>query len=446
MNHVLPRPASRRSIILASLGAALLLGMVVLFAGVVRASALAALPAAEGPITSDTTWSTSLTVTSPITVTAAATLTIVPGVEVRFLPGTWLRIEGGLIAQGTQAQQIRMIPASDAGAPWLGVVLAQPAGNVRLQSVTISQAVVGLAINSTGAFQQQAGPTRVDVLDSLFESNTTAILADYAGATANMTVTLRNNLITNNTTGLQILNLANNSKIKLNHNSFVGNGVGLRASGQGQLRARQQWWGSADGPRVGDPLTCAAAPGAGDIVCGPVTFSPWSKRPTGRMILAAGAGGTLESALGQAAASDDDTLPSSTGTLTVPVGTFTQSVDLLISSRTPAELPAGLPGQPTQLGLEVIAAAGGQELHTFAPGHTLQLTIDYTDADLAGADPTKLKLLFWDAARQAWSTAGFTSMPDPANHRLNVQLEHLSRMRTAAVDLANVVYLPGVRR
>ncbi|HEX5691435.1 MAG TPA: NosD domain-containing protein, partial [Roseiflexaceae bacterium] len=389
MNHILPRPASRRPIILAALGAALLLGMVVIFAGVARANTPAASVSVEGIIAADTTWASSLTVTGPVTVTAAATLNIQPGVEVRFLPGTWMRIEGGLNAQGTQAKQIRMIPDSDLGAPWLGVVVAQPSRDVRLQSVTISRAVVGLAINPAGALQPLAGPTRVDIRDSLFDSNTTGILANFAGATNNMTVTLRNNLITNNGTGAQMLNIANNSKIKLNHNSFVGNGIGLKATGQGQIRARQQWWGSANGPRVGDPLTCLAAPGAGDIVCGPVAYSPWSKRPTGRMILAAGEGAILESALGQSAASDDDTLPSSTGTLTVPVGTFSQSVDLLISDRTPAELPGAVPGQPTEIGLEITAANNGQEIHTFAPGHTLSLTIDYTDADLAGADPAK---------------------------------------------------------
>jgi hypothetical protein len=445
MTYILPRLALRRPIILATVGAALLLAVVALSAGAARAGAPAAQPLAGGVISTDTTWESPITVTSPVTVTGAATLTILPGVEVQFLPGTWLRVEGGLDAQGTHARQIRMVPATDS-APWQGLVVAQPTRDIRLQSVTIAQAAVGLAIEQAGAIQAPAAPTRIDVLDSLFDSNTIGIATNYTGAMANITLTLRNNLLANNGIGMQLLGLSGNPKIKLNHNSFVGNSIGLKVAGQGQLRARQQWWGSADGPRAGDAATCVAAPGAGDIVCGPVTFAPWSKKPTGRMILAAGAGGALESALGLAALSDDDTLPSSTATLTIPVGAFAQQVDLLVSGRAPAELPSGLPGQPTELGLEIIAAAGGQEIHTFAPGHTLQLTIDYTAADLGQADPAKLKLLYWDEARQAWSTAGLTSTPDPANRRLNVRLEHLSRMRTASLDLANLVYVPVVRR
>jgi hypothetical protein len=445
VKYILPGPAPRRSLVLATIGAALLFAVVVLSAGAARAGVQSAQPLVGGVISSDTTWNSPITVTSPVTVTSAATLTILPGVEVQFLPGTWLRIEGGLNAQGTHARQIHMVPAT-AGVPWQGLVVAQPSRNIRLQSVTVASAVVGLSIEQTGGAQQPGPPARLDVLDSLFDSNTIGIATDYTGATAKMTITLRNNLLTNNGVGMQVLGLSGNPKIKLNHNSFVGNDIGLNVVGQGQLRARQQWWGSANGPRIGDPATCLAAPGEGDIVCGPVTFSPWSKKPTGRMILAAGASGVLESALGTAALSDDDTLPSSTATLTVPVGAFTQPVDLLVSGRAPAELPQGLPGQPTALGLEIIAAAGGQEIHTFAPGHTLQLTLDYTADDLGAADPAKLKLLYWDEVRQAWSTAGLTSTPDPASQRLLVRLEHLSRMRTASLALANVAYVPWVRR
>jgi hypothetical protein len=286
------------------------------------------------------------------------------------------------------------------------------------------------------------------VLDSVLDSNGAGIDADYNGATTVTTLTLRNTLFIRNGTGMQILGLSNKNKLKLNHNSFTGNTIGLRVSGQGRLKAQQQWWGSAAGPRVGDPTTCSAvlAPGSGDVVCGPVDVTPWSKKPTGRLILAAGIGGVVESALGLAAASDDDILPTSTATLTVPAGAFVQAVDLLVSGRTPVELPPGASGQPTQLGLEITAIAGGQELHYFANGRSLTLTIDYTPADLGEADPSKLKMLYWDEALKIWSIAGISTTPDRAHQRLAVRLEHLSRFHVSSLEQRSDVYLPLIMR
>jgi hypothetical protein len=445
-----------RSIIVATVFAALLLALIILGGNAARAGTSIKPDFTGGVIDSDTTWTQSITVTSPITVSTAATLTIAPGVEVRFYPNTWLRIEGQLNAQGTHAQQIRMIgaPIGSAVQPWRGVIAVQPSANVRLQSVTIANAVAGLAIEQTsvtlasGAIVPAAPAARIDVLDSLLDSNGIGIAVDYTGVTTATTLTLRNTLFIRNGTGLQVLGLSNKNKLKLNHNSFIGNTIGLRASGQARLKALQQWWGSVAGPRAGDPTTCGVglAPGTGDIVCGSVDFTPWSTKPTGRLILAAGAGDVVESALGLAAASDDDTLPTSTATLTVPTGTFVQAVDLLVSGRTSGELPGVMPGQPTQLGLEITAIAGGQEIHHFADDRSLILTIEYTLADLGGADPSKLKVLYWDEARQLWSMAGISTTLDPARQRLAVRIEHLSRFHVSSLELWNGVYLPLIRR
>jgi hypothetical protein len=317
-----------------------------------------------------------------------------------------------------------------------------------LRSVTITNAAAGLAIRSAqqSAPIAPAAPPRVDVLDSLFTTNTIGIVADYSTVSTATMLTLRNTLFTNNATGVQLIGLSNKNKLKLNHNSFVGNGIGLRASGSRPVRAIQQWWGSVAGPRLGDATTCVAAAGAGDVVCGTVDYTPWSRLPTGRMTLAARAGGALESAIGAAALSDDDTLPSSIATLTVPAGAFEQPVDLLLSARAPAELPAGLPGQPTQLSLEITAIGGGQELHQFAGGRSLTLAISYSPADLNGADPARLKLLYWDEAQQIWSATGLRTTPDPVRQRLVVRLEHLSRMRTSALGPPQVTFLPLLLR
>jgi len=422
------------------------LGLLALASGPARASQVLG-TAINADIGRDTTWSRANSpylVAVPISIANTATLTIEPGVEVRFMPGAGLRVAGGLNAQGTHAQQIRMLGAD--GALWQGLAVVQPAGNVLLESVTISNAAVALAIRQQSAVTTEAS-RRVDVLDSLFAQNTIGLDADYSIMTNAPRLTLRNNLLTSNGIGLRVNGLSGgNLKPKFNHNSFVGNSIGVQNLAGQAIKMQQQWWGKSSGPRLGNAALCSNPPARGttaaDLVCGKVDFTPWAKVPAGRMLLPAGQGGVLESAIGAAALSDNDITPTSVLTLTVPAGTFTQAVDLLASGRDFVSAP---PGQPTRLEFEITAAAGGQELHHFANNRRLSLTIAYTDADIPGADPRKLKLFAYDDQLRSWTVAGISTTADPANHRITVQLEHLSRFSVTSVDLRYVM-LPLVMR
>ena len=337
----------------------------------------------------------------------------------------------------------------DNGAAWLGLTAAQPAGNLLIQSTTIRNALAGLTIRQVAAAGGKAN-ARVDVIDSLFESNVIGINADYSITTNAPRLTMRNNLLTNNQIGLQINSLpGGNIKPKFNHNSFTGNGIGVNAlsvNGAG-VKMKQHWWGSASGPLQGSIASCATPPASGasarDQVCGNVDFTPWARVTSGRTLVPANQGATLESALGQAALSDDDTTPTSVLTLTVPVGTFTQTVDLLATERI---FPSTPPGRPTQLNFEITAAANGREIHNFANGRQLTLTIDYTAADLAGADPSKLVVYYFDEATGGWSRAGISTTPDPANGRLIVRLNHLSRFSVTSANGEQIVLLPMIMR
>lgn len=400
-------------------------------------------------ITSDTTWTLANSpylVTAPITVANTATLAIEPGVEVRFAAGAGLRIAGGLTAQGTQAQQIRFV--GDNGAAWQGLVAVQPTRNVLVQSATISNALAGVSVRQSGPGTAHP-PTRVDVLDSLLDQNTIGVDADYTITTNAPRLTLRNNLLSNNGIGFRLNGLpGGNAKPKFNHNSFVGNGIGMLALnivGQA-VKMQQQWWGSASGPQVGSPSICATVPPTGSaaaaLVCGNIDFTPWSRLPSGRLRLGAGQGGALESGIGAATLSDNDVASTSTLTVTVPPGTFTQTVDLLASARAFTSMP---PGKPTQLEFEITAAANGQEIHRFANNQQLTLEISYTNADLAGADPSKLVVYAYDETLGAWTTAGISTTVDPSNNRLVVRLQHLSRFSVTDVTLQYVM-LPLVMR
>jgi hypothetical protein len=388
-------------------------------------------------IVGDATWTRAgspYLVTTSISVTNEATLTIEPGVDVYFVAGAGMRIEGGLSAQGTQASQVRI--AGNEGATWQGLTVVQPTRNVVLQSVRLQNAVVGLAIRQENP-QLPRGSARVDVLVSLFIGNGMGIDANYAVLANAPRLTLRNNLLTNNQIGLQVNNLpGGNIRPKFTHNSFTANGIGVNTisiSGNG-LRMQQHWWGSPDGPLTGQPA-CANPPAPGinarDLVCGAVDFTPWSKVPSGRTIVPAGQGAVIESAIGPGALSDDDLASTSVLTLTVPAGTFTETVDLLATARDIASAP---PGQPTQLGFEITATAGGQAIHRFANDRQLTLEIRYLPADLNGADPNKLVVYYLDENTGAWSFAGIRTTPDPANQRLIASLDHLTRMRVTALD------------
>jgi parallel beta-helix repeat protein len=69
-----------------------------------------------GGVITDTTWTAAgspYIVTAPITLTAGYTLTIEPGVEVRFDTGAYLRVEGLLIARGLTTQPITLTANRD---------------------------------------------------------------------------------------------------------------------------------------------------------------------------------------------------------------------------------------------------------------------------------------------------------------------------------------------
>lgn len=400
-------------------------------------------------ITTNTVWRLSgspFLVTVPIKVTAA--LTIEPGVEVQFLKAAGMQIDGSLQALGTQAQQIRMLAAND---DWLGLRIIQPAGNTLLRSVTLQDAQIGLALVPVASIVTTAAPPRVDLLDSLIQGNIIGISLDYTANGNHPRLTMRDNLITANPLGMRVSGLPNGqSGLKLNHNSFVGNGIAVKAlnmTGKG-LRAQQQWWGDARGPifLALSTLTCtnsaAPAPGSSEqeLVCGTVDATPFGKVPAGRMLVPPDQDAKLESGIGTMAMNDDSISATSLMTVTVPAGTFDQSVDLLAAPRSFGSAP---PGQATLLEFEVTAAAGGQAIHDFAPTKQITIEVRYLPTDLNGANPNRLVLYYFDETLGTWNFSGIASRSDPANARLVARLSHLSRMRITSTQIFDL-HLPLV--
>jgi hypothetical protein len=125
----------------------------------------------DGDIASSTTWrlvNSSYLVLKPIKVLATAILTLEAGVEVQFLHGAGIQIEGGLNAQGSHAQPITFVGNGNT-IQWQGLRVVQPAANVTRQGVAINQALAALAIQPAPISAVAA--TRVDLLESLLDNN-----------------------------------------------------------------------------------------------------------------------------------------------------------------------------------------------------------------------------------------------------------------------------------
>ena len=395
----------------------------------------------------NTTWTLNNSpylITTTVNVLPQATLTVDPGVEVRFSPGAALVVAGGLAMRGTQEQPIRLVGTN--AQLWPGITLLRPNADVLLQSVTISNAATAVQI-------QQAGGTgtpesKVNILDSLLQKNTIGIALDNTIRQGAPLVSLRNSLLTGNGIGLLVTEAETNT-IKLNHNSFVGNGLGVQAV-SGSIKLKQQWWGSEFGPLVAPG--CATLPlerlDLRDAVCGldAKDYKSWTTVPAGRVVLPAGKPTRLESAVGTGVEADDPDAPTSVLTLTVPTGAFTQTVDLSASSRMVSYLPAGQRGTTTEIGFEITALAGTQAVHTFANQTALQVDITYLPADLTGVDPASLGVVAYDEQLGIWTRSGIQTTVDPNTQRITARLAHLTRFSVRSVAGYSEVALPLVVR
>lgn len=116
-------------------------------------------------------------VTDDVTLFPDYSLTIEPGVELRFDPEKKLNIRGNLIAEGTSTQPIVFTSnkATPGKSDWGGISIATNlGGRALLQYVTVTYAVYGLYVDCCN----EGGP--VTIADSIFRENHTAV-GGYAG-------------------------------------------------------------------------------------------------------------------------------------------------------------------------------------------------------------------------------------------------------------------------
>ncbi len=145
-------------------------------------------------------------------------------------------------------------------------------GTSLIQDNTINDYGMGIVMsNGTGTDGLEIKDNTVD------DCRIGVLLAQYSpGTYGDMdNVTITDNILTNNTTGLQINDGANikAGNFTIQNNSFMGNTTGLANNHTTEnISATQNYWGNVDGPSgigpgSGDPITV--------VVADSVDYSPW---------------------------------------------------------------------------------------------------------------------------------------------------------------------------
>ncbi len=127
--------------------------------------------------------------------------------------------------------------------------------------------------------------------------------------------------------------------------------------------------------------------------------------------------------------------------LSVPPAAFTQTVNLTVAlpASVPAPASAATALGPTGVAVDITTDKGLQPLKP------LSLVMSYTDAQLAGKDPSRLVIARFDPASGLWIP--LDSSPDPAHHRVAAALDHLSLYQVMsavpASSVAGVTIFPN---
>lgn len=120
----------------------------------------------DATITQDTVWSpgsvaTPYVVTGQLTVAPDATLTILPGAEVRFNAGSKLVVNGSLVVQGSDGGGALFTSnaANKAIGDWNGIYVGSASGAVSIDRATIRYAIYGVEFDGAGQGQSVTSST-----------------------------------------------------------------------------------------------------------------------------------------------------------------------------------------------------------------------------------------------------------------------------------------------
>lgn len=182
------------------------------------------------------------------------TLTVEPGVELRFGDGAeTFVVNGRLVTLGTLSKPVTVTSGSDSGAgTWLGMAVN---GELDLQNTVVRYGTHSLTMNGTGDAQLE---------------NVTLTQSQMAGlrVSGGVVTAVRSHFTNNGTDGI-LVEAGGVSNVLVTKSAISGNGsAGLRNLSSETVDATENWWGDASGPS-------ASGFGSGDAVAGNVNFSSW---------------------------------------------------------------------------------------------------------------------------------------------------------------------------
>ena len=266
----------------------------------------------SGTITQDTTWTLAgspYIVTNVVTVRSSnpngptVTLTIEPGVEVRFwyysgemITGLYIGDGGGeggdfyygaLFAQGTEESPI--IFTSNEVSPFPGYWEGIQFRGETVESSIMEHCVVeyggGVYATNWNVYCYHASPTirnctiRLSSGDGIYLIDSSATIEGnnitdnsrrgiYANGTASEGATISCNTLMNNRYGVYT---SNNAQTLIQNNNFVSNTeYGVYNESSATVNAMNNWWGDVNGPGY-----------SGDDVSGAVDYTPWLTAESG---------------------------------------------------------------------------------------------------------------------------------------------------------------------
>lgn len=268
-----------------------------------------------------------------------------------------------------------------------GTVAIQLAGATASLGETAS--VTGSTISGFAQgilIQNGQGVSHLLIDDNAITQSTTGIEVSASGTGGNITtLTITNNQLTDNDTGLLIGNGTHvvAGEFVITGNTFDGNAVGLDNEHLTEsVDATGNWWGSAGGPDIASNSSFNLAGGRGDginqAMPGHVVYTPWLDAPAGDAIapVTNTTQGTFYATI-QAAL--DDALPGET--LQTRDGTFTEDLTFAAANMTLVSADGGTTLQLVDgAGIAIGAAADGTTLGANGQGFTI----------LSGAGTTNL--------------------------------------------------------
>ncbi|HXX87904.1 MAG TPA: Ig-like domain-containing protein [Candidatus Acidoferrum sp.] len=176
-----------------------------------------------GPIDKDTVWTlvdSPFVVSNDIIINANTTLTIEPGVEVRFGDNSSIIVYGTLVAQGTETANIQFTSNGINPTPgdWASIQLNDRQASASLNNCAIEYALNGITLD--------AGSLTIE--NSLISFN-----SENGIAIANATANVNNNNFENNTESGIYIN--GNNQAQIQNNNFTLNADGVTLGGSSNL-------------------------------------------------------------------------------------------------------------------------------------------------------------------------------------------------------------------